>query len=268
MKPLGANGVNKVLLFEKGKPMKTLLILGCAAVATGAVAFTAFKVVTKKHSHAKHTGVPAPKADGLVARAVADTIIDRLHPNLAERFGSISDQRFGIERAPEEYHIQDGVINPEAVKKWEAEQIKEEGKKFKKLGKDQLATSTETSLITELKNNGFNFEVYTVGLRDKKVPDKGAAPDYPRVRGPVGNLDSYPGDAVLEEVVLAGDGVNKTDAPDALDSASKDGKVYFKAKTIRMNKTYCTKCHEGIKVGDKVGAIVYRYWQGGKAAVL
>ncbi|MES1227655.1 MAG: hypothetical protein ABUL72_03235 [Armatimonadota bacterium] len=246
--------------------MRTLLILACAAVATGAVALTAMKLVTKKPTTSK-ASVTTPKKEGLSGRMLVADIVDRLHPNLAARFGTTpTDQRFGIERAPEQYHIQEGVINPTAAHNWEKGEKEREGAKFKPLGTDQLPTDKENALIAELRDTDFNFEVYTVGLPEKPNPDDGEV--YARFRGPVGDLEHFPEDAAYKELLNAGIAVNAKGSPDSIDSTSKDGKAFFKAKSIHLTEDRCIKCHQGVKVGEKVGAIVYKYWPRDKTASL
>ena len=230
--------------------MRTLLILGLAGVVAGAVALTTLTTVTRARPALKAKPVPTKEAPR--NNAAAGAIVASLHPHLAERFGTIpTDQRFGIERAPEQYHIHDGVINPIAAQTEEKKQKAEVGRKFKPYGPDQYPTSEETTLITRLRDSGYDLQVFTVGRKEQ---------DYTRVRGPVGALDNWPGDQIMAEVEAVGGQANDPTHPETVTVASKDGKAQFQAISIRLNKERCQKCHEGVKVGEKVGSIVYRYW--------
>lgn len=230
--------------------MRTLLVLGSAAIVAGAVALTTFKTVTHR-APAPKTKI-APKKDAPRDNSAASALVASLHPHLAERFGTIpTDQRFGIERAPEQYHIHDGVINPTAAHKAEQAEKEDEGRKFKPFGPEQYPTPEETALISQLRDSGYDLQVFTVGRKEK---------EYTRVRGPVGALDNWPGDETMAEVQSVGEQANDPAAPETVTVTGKDGKTQLQAKVIRLNKERCQKCHEGVKVGEKVGSIVYRYW--------
>ena len=181
--------------------------------------------------------------------AAAGLAIDQLHPLLAQRFNSLTNDRFGISRAPRRYHIQGGVINPEPLKKYQADA----GPNFKPFGTAELPTEPENKLIEQLRDTGFDFEVYTVGLQSED--------GHSRLRGPVGAVRFEDNEPKRDEVEAVGNLANKSKLDDAVNTTSPDGKVFFKAKSIRINSTRCLACHTDLKVGDKVGAIVYRYWQ-------
>ncbi|MES1227656.1 MAG: hypothetical protein ABUL72_03240, partial [Armatimonadota bacterium] len=119
-------------------------------------------------------------------------------------------------------------------------------------GTDELPTEGENKLLDQLKSEGYDFEVYTVGMPMEN--------DYRRLRGPVGATKFDTTKATRDEVIKAGEEVNLSKTQDSIKSTSSDGKVYFQAKAIRATSEKCTQCHAGVKVGDKVGAVVYRYW--------
>ena len=215
--------------------MKNIDLTGCIAATVFIVGFTA-----------------SSGGEKASPRVVADQIVDQLHPMLAQRFGSLTNDRFGISRAPRRYHIQGGVINPAPLKAYE----EKAGANFKPFGTAELPTDQENKLIDQMKDAWYDFEVYTVGLPN--------ADGMSRLRGPVGATRFRDEDEPKrDEVKKVGNGVNTLGAKDSADSASPDGRVYFKAKSIRMSEEKCANCHPGVKVGEKVGAIVYRYWPRG-----
>lgn len=222
------------------------MILGfCAAIAGAATIATVSTVARHRIPARANRKISTPSV------SAAGALVASLHPHLADRFGTIpTDQRFGIERAPEQYHIHDGVINPAAAHAFEKEERERIGKKFKALGPEQLPTPEETALITQLRDKGFDLQVFTVGRPEA---------EYTRIRGPVGDLQNWPGDAVMADVERAGKEANDAAKPDQVTMTGKDGST-FQARAIRLNLDRCQKCHEGVNVGDKVGSIVYRYW--------
>ena len=105
----------------------------------------------------------------------------------------------------------------------------------------------ELALIQALRDKGYDLEVYTVGKHN-------------RVSGPVGQQVLWYTNPAPYVKDVSEIGARVIDSNTSTNEATHSGIVRLHAKAIRSTQEACAKCHDGAKVGDKVGAVVYRYW--------
>lgn len=110
---------------------------------------------------------------------------------------------------------------------------------------------------------GFQTTVQIYGAHGKPLKPADVSLRYRRLPGPV-----HVGERVVDPSMLAMSIVPDIDlVKNAVTQWAQDGGkpyvaspggVYWEARPIRLSKTECLKCHQGLKMGDPVAVMVYR----------
>ncbi len=157
-----------------------------------------------------------------------DSQIEKLHSLLRVRFESTADGKFGMSRLPSSR-----FLHPE-----------NNADRHTTRNLAPPATADESLILRDIDVQNLKLDIYGVSRSGK-------------VRGPI------------EQAIVPNDQKLKAKfrpiALRALNAQEKDTQVErwqgltLRAKAIYATDVTCGKCHDGVKKGDRVGAVVYVY---------